>query len=328
MSAIVIGESMIEVIKGDDETIHRPGGAMLATSIGLARLGRDVRFITDFGTDYSSDVIAAQLEQHSIQTVTRDASVRPSKTMVAHLAHVGTGIAPFSYEDVSFDIPNPPSTATELLDLDLFAPRAVLFGSNGCFIKPGASKVLDWVRLLRERATVFFDPNVRPALIDDLDHARERVEECISMSDIVKASEKDLMTLYGNRTEFDEVAKDWLARGAAIVVISHGLQGSILYSKPGSVIALPSLQENLVDPTGSQQAYTAAMIDCLARIALDTAARREELQSISDANLEMLGVFATAAASVTSGHRGPKMPTRDELMDQYHVYRTNPHALI
>lgn len=328
MSAIVIGESMIEVIKGDDETVHRPGGAMLSTSIGLARLGRHVRFITDFGIDYDGDVIATHLDQHGVQPVVREAEERDKATMVSYVARVGTGLAPFSYDNITFDIPNPPQTATEKLDLDLFAPRSVLFGSLASHIAPGAEKVFEWIKMLRERSTIFYDPNVRPTITPDLNLTREQVERSIALADIVKASEKDIMTLYGHAINFEDLARQWLDLGPSIVVITHGFQGSILYSKSGGMIALPALQQNVVDPSGGGDAYMAALIDCLARIALDTAARRDDLENISDTSLEMLGVFATAAASVTVGRQGAKMPTRDELMDQYQIYRSNPHVII
>lgn len=328
MSAIVIGESMIEIIKGDDEPVHRPGGTVLSTAIGLSRLGRHVRFVTDYGTDYDGDIIATHLDQNAVQPVVRPREARKNGTMVSYVARVGTGLAPFSYDNLAFDVPGTPQTPTETLDLDLFAPRSVLFGSLSCHLEPGADKVLDWIRLLRERSTVFFDPNVRPTITPNLDAARERVEECIALSDVVKASEKDIMTLYGHAIEFEELARDWLDSGPSIIAITHGFQGSVLYSKSGGTITLPAVQGDVVDPTGGGEAYMAALIDCLARIALDTAARREDLEDISDASLEMLGVFATAAASVTIRRPGLNMPTRDELMDQYQAYRTNPRVLV
>lgn len=328
MSTFVLGESMIEIIKGDDETVHRPGGAMLSTAIALSTLGRQVRFVTDYGTDSDGDIIATHLDQNGVQPVVREAGARDTGTMMSYVARVGTGLAPFSYDNITFDVPQPPETPTEKLDLDLYAPRSVLFGSLACHLEPGADKVLAWVEMLRERATIFFDPNVRPTITPNLDETRERIEQCVGYADIVKASEKDLMTLYGHRIDFEDIARDWLSRGPAIVAVTHGFQGSILYSKPGGMIALPALQENVVDPTGGGDAYMAAMMDCLARIALDTAARREDLQHIADTSLEMLGVFAMAAAAVTVGRAGTRMPTRDELMDQYHLYRTNPRGIM
>ena len=101
----------------------------------------------------------------------------------------------------------------------------------------------------------------------------------------------------------------------------------MLYSKSGSRIHIPAQTGNVVDPFGGGDAYMAALIDCLGRIALDTAAHREALGRISDTSLEMLGLFATAGASITIERHGPATPTRDELMDRYQLYRSSPHVL-
>ena len=211
--------------------------------------------------------------------------------------------------------------------MDLFAPRTALFGSISCHITPGDSKVLEWIKILRETSTIFFDPNVRPTITPNLNQARERIEECIAYTDVVKASEKDILTLYGSTSDFGSVAKKWLDLGASIVVITHGFKGSVLYSRTGSIITIPAQTDSVVDPFGGGDAYMAALMDCLGRIALDTAAHREALSRISDTSLEMLGLFATAGASLTIERRGPIPPTRDELMDRYQLYRSSPHVL-
>lgn len=327
MSSIIIGESMIEIVTGDDEPVHRPGGAFLNTAVALSRLGRHVRFLTDFGTDYDGSIIRGHLDQNSIQIAARPEAERANGTILSWIARVGTGLSPFSYDNIAFDIPNPPSTPTEQLDLDLFAPRTALFGSIACHIPPGDSKVLEWIKLLRETSTIFFDPNVRPTITPNLNQARERVEECISYADVVKASEKDILTLYGSLADFDSIARQWIDLGVSIVVITHGFKGSVLYSKSGSIIHIPAQTGKVVDPFGGGDAYMAALIDCLGRIALDTAAHREALGRISDTSLEMLGLFATAGASITIERHGPITPTRDELMDRYQLYRSSPHVL-
>ncbi|MEG2577469.1 MAG: PfkB family carbohydrate kinase, partial [Glutamicibacter sp.] len=43
----VMGESLVDVV---EETAH-PGGSPLNVAVGLARLGHDVQFYTEFGQD-------------------------------------------------------------------------------------------------------------------------------------------------------------------------------------------------------------------------------------------------------------------------------------
>ena len=325
MSAIVIGESVIEIIKGYDEQQHRPGGVFLNSAIALSQLNRHVRFLTDYGTDTNGDMIHEYLADFNIEEMVRPRDERSSQTITTFVARVGTGLAPFSHENIMFDIVPPPTTPMERLDLDLFAPRSALFGSISCHINPGDSKVLDWITTLRDTSTIYFDPNVRPTITPNLNKTRDRIEECIELSDVVKASEKDVVTLYGANVDYDTVAQMWLDKGPSVVAITHGYKGSVLYSKSGDIVSIPAIKTDVIDPFGGGDAYMAALVDCMARIALDTAARRENLKRITRVNLEMLGGFATSAASLVVSKQGPIMPTRDELMSRYHLFRTRPN---
>ena len=50
--ALVIGEALIDVVRGGGETLGRhPGGSPMNVAIGLARLGRGVDLLTWFGAD-------------------------------------------------------------------------------------------------------------------------------------------------------------------------------------------------------------------------------------------------------------------------------------
>ena len=46
---------------------------------------------------------------------------------------------------------------------------------------------------------VSYDPNVRPALIANVDAARASIERCISAAHLVKASDEDVAYLYPGR---------------------------------------------------------------------------------------------------------------------------------
>lgn len=59
-------------------------------------------------------------------------------------------------------------------------------------MEPGAATVLGAVESLRTAATVSYDPNVRPELMGDHASAVRRVERCVALSDVVKASDEDL----------------------------------------------------------------------------------------------------------------------------------------
>jgi len=62
MSTLVIGEALIdEVAFADGSCLRGPGGSMLNVAIGLRRLGRTVRLVTDFGLDPDGEILELPL---------------------------------------------------------------------------------------------------------------------------------------------------------------------------------------------------------------------------------------------------------------------------
>lgn len=65
------------------------------------------------------------------------------------------------------------------------------------------------VQSARDGATVSYDPNCRPGLSPDVASARLQAEEFVAASDIVKASDEDLMWLYPDAAPGESLAA-WL----------------------------------------------------------------------------------------------------------------------
>ena len=66
-----------------------------------------------------------------------------------------------------------------------------------------------------------FDPNVRPALIEDGDIARGRIDRWIERCDVVKASDEDMRWIDPNRSP-EQIARTWLGLGPSIVAVTVG----------------------------------------------------------------------------------------------------------
>ena len=61
LRALVIGESLIDVIIDGEQKNERPGGSPMNVAIGLARQGVDVAFVTDLARDHLADQIELRL---------------------------------------------------------------------------------------------------------------------------------------------------------------------------------------------------------------------------------------------------------------------------
>lgn len=323
MSCLVIGETLVDVIHAPDGSFARhPGGSMLNVAIGLRKLGRTVRLVTDFGLDDDGGMLAEYAASNGLELWLRSDSLRTNPTSTASVTLDEAGAVGYDF-DFSWDIQDTPQSGACKLDLEVLAPRTVAFGSFSTHIEPGAQKVRNWVVKLRESATVFYDPNIRAALIDDLDRTREAVESSVALSDIVKASLSDLRCLYGADVDPDEIARHWLTLGPALVIVTRGRDGADVHPLRGGKLHQPAPEVSRVDTVGSGASFFAALIDGLTRISMDGAQYREDLKEMSDASLRTLVAYAATAAAITVSRAGASLPTRAELVDQHELYQTS-----
>lgn len=323
MSCLVIGEALIDEITGRDGVVRRiPGGSMLNVAIGLRRLDRTVRLVTDFGLDDDGAMLAEYAAQNGLELWLRVDSERTNPTSVSHALVQPDGSVSYDL-DFTWDIQDTPVSGACKLDLEVLNPKSVAFGSFTCHVEPGATKVRHWIEQLRQTATVFYDPNVRRSQIRDPHVYRSEVESFVAMSDIVKVSENDMHTLYGPDVDVDKVAQEWLSMGPALIALTQGAEGAALYSAYGYVLRIGAPSTHVVDTVGAGAAFFSALIDGLSRISLDGAEFRENLRTMSLTNLQTLGAYATTAATIAVSRRGANPPTREELIDRYELYQAS-----
>ncbi|MGW5778690.1 carbohydrate kinase family protein [Streptomyces sp. NPDC003863] len=294
MSFLVIGECVADIVRGADgtERIH-PGGSPANVAYGLARLGRDVTLLTQLADDPTGRLIADHLKDAGVRVEVGGAPVRTPSAVVGLDAHGGA-----SY---TFDI----AWTLETVELLVERPAHVHIGSIAAVTAPGAATVLAEVERLRDRATVSYDPNVRPALMGDHTEAVARVERCVALSDVVKASDEDLDWLYPG-AEPHEVAARWRALGPAVVLITRGAAGSILFTGRETITA-EAPPVTVVDTVGAGDSFMSAVLDVLGRRG------RETLAGLGAHDLVRMLCRATAAAAVTVSRAGAQPPDRAEL---------------
>lgn len=298
-TALIIGEALIDIVTRDDSAVEHPGGSPMNVSFGLARLGHPARFLARIGDDERGHRIADHLLGAGVEIV--DPLLADVPTSTAN-AVIGTdGQASYVF-DIAWDLP-----ATS----DAAAADVVHFGSLGAILEPGASRVFEIVAAARPTATISFDPNVRAKLQGDRLTARGRAEAAVRLSDVVKASDEDVEWLYPG-ADAATVARDWVALGAGIVVVTAGGDGAIAVTA-GHEVRIPSFRVDVVDTIGAGDSFMAALISGLADRGLLGAGRRAALSAIDEATLTALVDRAARAAAITVSRAGAEPPTRAEL---------------
>ncbi len=284
---VVIGECVADVVRtdGGPDVVH-PGGSPANVAYGLARLGEPVTLLTQLAEDPYGRLIRAHLESAGVAVRSEQPAVGTPRTPSAVVRLDGEGRAQYTF-DIGWTLP--------AVDLPA-APGHLHIGSIAAVTDPGAAAVFALVERWRGRAAVSYDPNVRPALMGERADAVRRVERCVALSDLVKASDEDLAWLYPGRGP-EEVARHWLDLGPATVAITRGPAGAFALTTDGRHVEAPARTVEVADTVGAGDAFTAALLHARhAGASLATALTR-----------------ATAAATLTVTRPGANPPDAAEL---------------
>jgi fructokinase len=212
--ALVIGEALIDIVERDGAiTGEHVGGSPLNVAVGLARLGRGVDFLTHIGTDERGRRIVDYVNASGVQLVSGSQTADHTPTALATLDASGSAQYVF---DIEWQLAGTPEVAP---------PLVAHAGSIATVLEPGCRATAALLDAYHPSATVTFDPNVRPALIEDADIARGRIDRWIERCDVVKASDEDMRWIDPNRSP-EQIARTWLGLGPSIVAVTTGDQGA------------------------------------------------------------------------------------------------------
>lgn len=305
--ALVIGEALIDRVEKQGAVerrgaVEHVGGSPLNVAVGLARLGRDVDFLTHIADDEPGRRIIEYLKSSGVQLVPGSVSAERTPEAVATIADDGSATYAF---DLQWQLSGTPEVASPLL---------VHTGSIASVREPGCLAVAALLEAYRVSATLTFDPNVRPSLIADRDAAQARIAHLVERSDIVKVSDEDL-TWIDPGHEAQRTARGWLASGPAIVVVTMGSRGAAAFCSAGDawVTARPV---RVVDTVGAGDAFMVGLLDALWALDLLSAERRSALRGIRLNDLQAALESAALASALTITRAGADLPDRDALRAQ------------
>jgi fructokinase len=300
---VVVGEALVDLVgqRGSRTLVAHPGGSPANVALGLARLGDPVTLWTRLGRDAFGEMVSAHLEESGVRVDGGpDAGVQTSLAV----ASLAAGVASYDFR-IEWDI-------GDLAPLPI-ETRCLHTGSLATVLAPGAGQVTDLLERERERGrvTISYDPNVRPALLASPEAARPGIEHLVTLSDVVKVSDEDLHWLYPGRRD-EDVARDWLASGAPLVVVTRGGEG-VFAVTANLELTRPATTIDLVDTVGAGDSFTAGLLDGLRRADLIGGVRREALAGIDESSLISVLDEASLIASITCSRPGADPPTWAEV---------------
>ncbi|MEB4211895.1 carbohydrate kinase [Mycobacterium sp. 94-17] len=292
---LVIGESLIDVVEGDEHV----GGSPLNVAVGLGRLGRAVDFLTSIADDSYGRRIVDYVEAAGVQLVSESRTAQRTATARSTIAKDGSAEYVF---DLDWRLSGTPPVAP---------PLFVHTGSIAAVQDPGCLAVAALIDAYRVSATVTFDPNVRPSLIADRALAVERIEHLVERSDIVKVSEEDLRWIDPAHPP-EHIAQTWLRLGPAVVAVTMADRGAVGFCAAG-VARVPTRAVSVIDTVGAGDAFMAGLLDALWESGSLGGDRRAALHGINVDALTSALDAASLTAALTVARPGADLPDRAAL---------------
>ncbi len=317
MKIVCYGEALVDFKATGPLTFQGfVGGSPLNVALAAARLGTPVALAAQVSRDLFGEAIVAHLEANGVDRslVVRD----DAPSTLAFVAEAGGDVDFTFVGDVHtrYDPQPRPELPGELAFLE--------FSSVALLHEPAAATILEMIAAHRERCTVIFDPNVRPALIADRAGYVARLATALSLSHLVKVSSQDLRWLYPD-TEPLAAAERWLqgssqASGSQAsssqgspeaIILTQGGDSTVLVRSQG-LLEVPIPQVDIVDTVGAGDTFMGALM-----VRLIEQGHTAGFAALPDAVWRGALAFAAAAAALNCTRPGADPPTRAELRSFY-----------
>jgi fructokinase len=301
------GEALIDFLPRetrDGALAYQPfsGGSVFNTAMALGRLGLPVGFFGGMSSDFFGDQLRATLSASNV-----DYSFAPvsDRYTIAAFVKLTDGHARYVFVDEGSAC-----RSITVDDLPVLSPAITALHMGSIPLIPEPSGTTIETLCARESASrvISLDPNIRAGLIKDRQAHVARIARMAANADIVKLSDEDLAWIAPDGDE-QNFARDWLARGAKILVITRGGDGATAYTARFKAEAAP-VKVKVADTVGAGDTFTAGTLAALSGAGLLT---KDGLASIRQAALEKAIAFAARAAAVTCSRPGADPPWAREL---------------
>ena len=280
-----------------------PGGSPFNVAVGLGRLGTPAGFVGRISTDPFGDSLIRRLTENGVDTSLCVRGPEPTTLAFIHPQPDGGEIYSFYAERSADRLLLPRDLPPALPGVD-----ALHFGSFSLALEPGGSALRMLLQREAGRRLITLDPNVRPSLLPARDVYRPLLEGLIGRADLVKVSDVDADWIYPGETAA-RVASRWRGLGAALVVVTRGLEGSWA-SNGDAEAAAPVHPVPVVDTVGAGDAFMSGL---LAWLSSHRRLSREALLAIDEAELGDALRFAALVSALTCTRAGAEPPTLSEV---------------
>lgn len=307
---IALGELLIDFTmngvstQGNNLFEANPGGAPCNVLAMLTRLGKKTAFIGKVGNDMFGNLLEQTLEDIGITT---DNLVKTDEvhTTLAFVHTAPDGDRSFSfYRNPGADM----MLRKEEIKREMFENAKIFhFGTLSMTDEKVKEATVQAVTYAKENAMVVsFDPNLRPPLWDNLEHAKGAMDYGMQMCDVLKIADNEIQFFTGEQ-DFDKgvkILKD--NYHIPLILLTLGKDGSIAYTDKYKVKRAGFKQDVVTDTTGAGDTFAGCILNYILEHAV---------LNLSEEQLGEMLTFANAAASLVTTKKGALrvMPYLEEI---------------
>ena len=301
------GEALIDMLprtttNGEPAFAPYVGGAVFNTAIALGRLGAPAGFFSGLSSDLFGGQFRDALGASKVSSTYAHTSPRPTTLAFVKLDN---GQATYTFYDEN--------TAGRMLTIDDLPQlgneiEAMLFGAISLISEPAGSAYEEFMKREHESRVMMLDPNIRPNFIPDKAKHLRRIRAMMAMADIVKLSDEDL-NWFGEAGSHEDVIRNWLDRGPKLIVVTHGSEGAVGYTREHAVTVMPE-KVKVVDTVGAGDTFNAGILASLQEQGLLT---KTAVSGLSQDAIGKALALGAKAAAVTVSRAGANPPWRHEI---------------
>jgi fructokinase len=294
----VCGEVLIDLIPDGTERKAVVGGGPANTAKALAKLGLAPQFIDGISSDQYGQMALKELHHDGVLLDYVNFSDKPTCLAIVSLSATSEATYEFVIDETAtFDFAH-----SWLPDPFKLKPALLHIGTLVTAIEPAASILHEWASKVAEVAPVVFDPNIRPAVMDNRDLYVAAIEKWVAISAAVKVSDDDLYWLYPDQ-DIELIVKRWISDGVALVVVTYGGKGLTGYTAAGSV-GVEAVKVEVVDTVGAGDTVGAVLVEAIVE---------KGLSNLTGDLLKQTLTRAAKAAAITCSRMGAKPPSKMEI---------------
>ncbi len=305
-----LGEALIDLIGGistNGESLfhYYSGGCALNAATAAARLGSEVTYLGKLSQDMFGQQMKNYFLSNNVKVVEKFTDVNENSMIgFAKLDAAGAASYVFYTEGTTINALRSDEIIDAMQSIEHLDYLHV--GSVSIALEKSGTQILKALENMKTLPLIFFDPNVRPTVIENFESYHERVLKIAAMASIIKLSHEDLEILFPHLGQEDALKK-LFSGNVKIVLLTMGKDGLRWISKNGLDISVAAIDNPIVDTVGAGDTVSGATLTYLSEH------RITDPLEIDKSRATELMDFAVRCAAVTTSRKGANPPHRNEL---------------